>query len=68
MRTCRYEHGALELLHGWFSLVGVDRGPPASPVGLLGLFTPPKATGQMLVLQVWRCPECGYVELIDKQT
>ncbi len=66
-RTCRYDHGVLELLHGRFSLVGVDRGPPGSATGLIGQFMPPKATGQLLVLHAWRCPICGYVELVDNQ-
>lgn len=62
-RTCRYEHGALELLMGWFALQGVQ--PYGG--GLLSQGKEFRPTGQVVALHVWRCPVCGYVELVDDE-
>lgn len=65
-RVCKYEHGALELLLGDFALTGVV--VHRSAAGLLG-----QASRQLVAsdvgyaLKVWRCPECGYVELVDDE-
>jgi hypothetical protein len=62
-RTCRYEHGRLELLTGWFALQGVQ--PYGG--GLLNQSKEFRLTGQVAALHVWRCPVCGYVELVDDE-
>lgn len=66
-RTCPHGHGALELLTGWFALQGVYKtgeragaDPRSAPIRT---FAP---NGQVLPLRVWRCPECGHVELVDE--
>jgi rubrerythrin len=65
-RTCRYEHGQLELLMGWYALQGVQD-YPAPGAGLLSQTKVFKPTGRFLALRVWRCPECGYTELVDEK-
>lgn len=65
-RTCRYGHGPLDLVDGWFSLGGAR-----VAAGLAGLATQPVDMfgvdpSRLFALRVWRCPACGYVELIDE--
>lgn len=64
-RTCRYGHGALELLAGWFSLAGVNLSEGNALEAIAGKRRIASPNEQLLALRVWRCPECGYVELVD---
>jgi hypothetical protein len=68
VRTCRYSHGPLQMVDGWFSLTGAnprELGPGETvPPG-----EPPfnQDPWRIFVLRVWRCPVCGYAELADEE-
>ena len=64
-RTCRYAHGALTLLSGWYALQGVRPRPMLdNPLAVKRKVF--DVTGQLVALHVWRCPVCGYSELVDE--
>lgn len=68
VRTCRYGHGHLELLFGSWALSGLK---PRNPIDSL-VNRPEGRTrgldGRVFALRVWRCAECGYVELFDEDS
>lgn len=67
VRECRYGHGTLDLLAGSFSLAGLlARNPLEALTKPQGRTRVPD--GRVLAVKVWRCPECGYVELFDEDS
>ena len=67
VRTCRYGHGNLQMVDGWFSLTGAKAG-----AALPGKVLPQEALfnadpWRIFALRVWRCDTCGYVELADEE-
>lgn len=64
-RDCRYQHGPLVRVDGWFSLPEQDVRRVINPATKLSVVMVGGPTGRALVLQAWRCPVCGYLELQD---
>lgn len=68
-RTCRYGHGLLELLAGAWAISGLrPRNAIEAVVGKHAEGRTRALDGRVFALKVWRCPECGYVELFDEDS
>ena len=73
-RTCRYGHGDLERLndqtpaHQW-ALMGVKLAAPPEGTDLLpvkGRNVAIDLSRRVFTVTIWRCQECGYLELFDE--
>lgn len=64
-RTCRYGHGALERVDGWFAMAELAMERRTDQASQLSVVVVNGPTGRHLVLQAWKCPMCGYLELQD---
>jgi hypothetical protein len=67
--NCRYGHGRLELQKHHFALRAVSI--PGRPLGS-GSNDVPQAReavsgDDLYVAQLWRCTQCGYLELVDRE-
>lgn len=70
IRRCIRDGSEMELLAGWFALVGVQEPQIAQGAGLLGAaLRIPRATpdGRFLGVRTWRCGACRMIELVDTE-
>jgi len=69
-RTCLRGHGPMIVAEGSYALTGVDPDMPLQGVRAPAqLFAPStfRPNGRVYALKIWRCPTCGFVELVDQE-
>ena len=70
LQDCPYGHGSMIAIDGLWALTGVNppQAQPRNPLETLFATAAPRFTpnNRALVLQAWRCPTCGAVQLFDR--